>query len=489
VRRIRQSAECRFGRIEAAGRNAAPDDGCRSDGDGCCDHGREANCRPAATAARRALLALWAGSRDGDPRRDGACATIENRQSTRVDCGASRAQARVLAVTVAGDGRQCPRNADRILAVADTVTETACLRSLAAPHAGDAGKGGGILLPGDCIADPAGGLARPEIPCVSATDYAKVAAIALASAQCPRSTVDTVRLATAADYRTACLVTGPGVMTKGDCVTDPVVTQFVEVRCDTPEAAFRVTARVAAVRACPAGSADTAGRTTRCRGRPSRVCAGADVTVVAHAARRGLCATQRPAGRIVGGVLGVHVERAVTAGLACLALAALAPGCGGDGPAAEGTWQTPVEISVPADDTGGRQVAVDARGNAVAVWMTSVDANTVVQAAQRPAGGRWSKPVRLSAAGGSTHAYAPQIAVDRRGNAVAVWQRSSASSARHRRAEPRAVRRPLSFVESTARSAGGSWQPPTRVSRAGSGMRGRLSNRGKSANKSSINAG
>ena len=169
-------------------------------------------------------------------------------------------------------------------------------------------------------------------------------------------------------------------------------------------------------------------------------------------------------------MLGVHVERAVTAGLACLALAALAPGCGGDGPAAEGTWQTPVEISAPADDTGGRQVAVDARGNAVAVWKTSVDANTVVQAAQRPAGGRWSKPVRLSAAGGSTHAYAPQIAVDRRGNAVAVWQRSSASSARHRRAEPRAVRRPMSFVESTARSAGGSWQPPTRVSRAGSGM-------------------
>jgi len=317
VRRIRQSAECRFGRIEAAGRNAAPDDGCRSDGDGCCDHGREANCRPAATAARRALLALWAGSRDGDPRRDGACATIENRQSTRVDCGASRAQARVLAVTVAGDGRQCPRNADRILAVADTVTETACLRSLAAPHAGDAGKGGGILLPGDCIADPAGGLARPEIPCGSATDYAKVAAIALASAQCPRSTVDTVRLATAADYRTACLVTGPGVMTKGDCVTDPVVTQFVEVRCDTPEAAFRVTARVAAVRACPAGSADTAGRTTRCRGRPSRVCAGADVTVVAHAARRGLCATTAAGGAYRRRCAG-STRRARGHGRACL---------------------------------------------------------------------------------------------------------------------------------------------------------------------------
>ena len=167
------------------------------------------------------------------------------------------------------------------------------------------------------------------------------------------------------------------------------------------------------------------------------------------------------AARIVCRVLRLRVECGFTGRLACLALTALtalAAGCGDDESAPAGSWQAPVEISAPAELTSGRQVAVDARANAVAVWVASSpvgnSANLVVHAAQRPAGGRWRAPVRLSATAGM--AYAAQIAVDGRGNAVAVWLRSSGSSGR-------------SFVESATRPAGGSWQAPTQVSQVGSG--------------------
>ena len=172
---------------------------------------------------------------------------------------------------------------------------------------------------------------------------------------------------------------------------------------------------------------------------------------------------RRPRGatRIVGGVLRVRLERAVVGGLACLVFATLAPGCGGEASAPAGSWQAPVEISAPAEQTSDRQVGIDADGNAVAVWLTDSDGNntskSAVYAARRPAGGRWGAPVRVSAADGVVSAV--QITVDEGGNAMVVWQRSF---------PPREV----SFVESAARPAGGTWQRPEQVSKAGSGSTG-----------------
>jgi hypothetical protein len=61
-----------------------------------------------------------------------------------------------------------------------------------------------------------------------------------------------------------------------------------------------------------------------------------------------------------------------------------------------GTWGAPRALS-PVRDFGAsdQQVAMDARGDAVAVWL---DGGRTM-ASQRPAGGSWSSAIRLSAPG------------------------------------------------------------------------------------------
>jgi hypothetical protein len=120
-------------------------------------------------------------------------------------------------------------------------------------------------------------------------------------------------------------------------------------------------------------------------------------------------------------------------------------------PAATGAWQTPVDLSVAGGDAFSPQVAVDAQGNAVAVWQRSNGTKTLVQAAVRPAAtGVWQAPVDLSVAG--QNADRPQVAFDSQGNAVAVWQRSNGASY---------------VVQAAVRPAGGSWQAPVDLSAAG----------------------
>ena len=72
------------------------------------------------------------------------------------------------------------------------------------------------------------------------------------------------------------------------------------------------------------------------------------------------------------------------------------------------------------------QVAVDGRGNAIAVWSRSNGTNDIVQAAARAAGGSFGAPQDVSAAGQDAHV--PQVAVDGRGNAIAVWSRSNGTN-------------------------------------------------------------
>ena len=66
-------------------------------------------------------------------------------------------------------------------------------------------------------------------------------------------------------------------------------------------------------------------------------------------------------------------------------------------------------------------MAVDGRGNAITVWSRFNSTNFIVQAAVRAAGGAFGAPQDLSAAG--RDAGFPQVAVDGRGDAIAVWSR------------------------------------------------------------------
>ena len=118
--------------------------------------------------------------------------------------------------------------------------------------------------------------------------------------------------------------------------------------------------------------------------------------------------------------------------------------------AAGGSWQTPVDLSAAGQTAGGPQVAVDTQGNATAVWARSDGANSIVQGAVRAAGGAWQTPVDLSLAGQT--AYGPQVAVDAQGHATAVWVRFDGTDF---------------IAQGAVRTAGGTWQTPVDLSAVG----------------------
>jgi hypothetical protein len=199
------------------------------------------------------LLAVWANGRD-ERTALARCAVVKNGRADRVACSSREAEARVLAVTALGDAgaEPCPLPTDDIVPMVDAVTEYGCLRRLEPPHPGDPGRGGGIVRVGDCVGDPDAGPPGQEAACGSPRDWATVAAIAVNRAHCAAPAVDFLTRPTNSSKPILCLARGPGVMTAGDCVTDQFVTELLEVRCGSPEAAFRVAARVAARGRCAA---------------------------------------------------------------------------------------------------------------------------------------------------------------------------------------------------------------------------------------------
>jgi PKD domain len=88
---------------------------------------------------------------------------------------------------------------------------------------------------------------------------------------------------------------------------------------------------------------------------------------------------------------------------------------------AGGMWQEPTELSVFEGSASDPDVAFDDRGDALAAWSSkpTVYSSNIVQSAFKPAGGEWQAPVDLS--GETLSAYAPQIAFDEQGDAIAAW--------------------------------------------------------------------
>jgi PKD domain len=116
--------------------------------------------------------------------------------------------------------------------------------------------------------------------------------------------------------------------------------------------------------------------------------------------------------------------------------------------AGSGAWQAPVALSAESQNAEGPDVAMDAQGNAVAVWQQR-DVTQMIQAAVRPAGSEtWQAPVGLSAVG--ENASIPQVAVDPQGDAVVVWTGSNGGNR---------------IVEATTRGGVSSmWQAPVALS-------------------------
>lgn len=137
-----------------------------------------------------------------------------------------------------------------------------------------------------------------------------------------------------------------------------------------------------------------------------------------------------------------------------LALVLLAAGiCGPPVAAAGPAWLERHDLSVHGEDAEAPRIALDAAGDAVAVWRRFNGADYVIQTATRPAGGSWSAPVDLSAPG--EEAQSPQLALDAAGDAVAVWTRFNGAESGTR-----------SVVQSAFRPAGAAWSAPADLSAA-----------------------
>ena len=111
---------------------------------------------------------------------------------------------------------------------------------------------------------------------------------------------------------------------------------------------------------------------------------------------------------------------------------------------ADGAWSTPSNLSLPGSDGTSPQVVLDGRGNAIAIWESNDGTGAIIQSAAKPAGGAWSTPSDLS----SRNGVSPRIGLDGSGNAVAVWQRVDFSAG-------------TVMVESAAKAANGAWSAPT----------------------------
>jgi hypothetical protein len=87
----------------------------------------------------------------------------------------------------------------------------------------------------------------------------------------------------------------------------------------------------------------------------------------------------------------------------------------------DGTWGTAERIDVDdAGDAWEPQVAVDASGNAVAVW---VQGN--IWSNRWTPGGGWGTAERIEESASSASTFYPQVAIDASGNAVAVWNQAA----------------------------------------------------------------
>ncbi len=113
-------------------------------------------------------------------------------------------------------------------------------------------------------------------------------------------------------------------------------------------------------------------------------------------------------------------------------------------------WLSPVDVSPAGQGASTPHVALDAAGDAVAVWVRSGGTNQIVQAAVRPAGGSFGPSVALAAVGQDS--FTPQVALDQAGDAVAVWVRSNGAN---------------QIVQAAVRPAGGSFGAPLDLSVAG----------------------
>lgn len=119
---------------------------------------------------------------------------------------------------------------------------------------------------------------------------------------------------------------------------------------------------------------------------------------------------------------------------------------------AGGAWSAPELLSTPGlGASDAVSVGIGASGETVVAWSQFMPPFVRVQAAVRRGGGSWGAPQDLSGPG--YFAHQPQVAVDPAGNALVVWYHTED--------------RGFSSIEATMRPAGGAWSGPVELAQDG----------------------
>ena len=122
-------------------------------------------------------------------------------------------------------------------------------------------------------------------------------------------------------------------------------------------------------------------------------------------------------------------------------------------------WSPPVSLSLSGQNSSNPQIAVNASGDAVAVWQTTWsisgqgEQESTIQASVKPSGGVWSAPETISLDVSHPYNYNPQVVIDSNGTITAVWEGYWSDNQTF-------------CIQAATRSSGGSWQPPIQIAPA-----------------------
>jgi hypothetical protein len=119
----------------------------------------------------------------------------------------------------------------------------------------------------------------------------------------------------------------------------------------------------------------------------------------------------------------------------------------------QGEWESPTLVSQPGEEGGNPHVAIDAKGDSLVAWRGEDGGEEFVRAAYRPAGGVWSQPSDVSTAGERVQQL--RVAVDPDGNAIVAWAGNGGEAGGY------------DIVHAAYRSAGGEWEAPVGLSTDG----------------------
>jgi hypothetical protein len=125
-------------------------------------------------------------------------------------------------------------------------------------------------------------------------------------------------------------------------------------------------------------------------------------------------------------------------------------------------WGLPELIGTPPGNGWASQIAIDANGNAIAVWWQQ-DGTTFNIYANRYSGGRWGIAELIEFTDDIT--IAPQIAVDANGNAIAVWTQMPGGIVANRYSAGR-----WGLPELIGTPAGNGWAPQIAIDASGNAI-------------------